>query len=151
MKVIFGDLNYRIFMENAKTRQLIAMQDYEELFKHDEFKEAKKESDVLVNFKEGSITFDPSYKYAFNSAEYDTSSKVRVPAWCDRILYEAEGNLTQIFYGRAELKLSDHRPIFGLFEAKVRRINELAKAEIEEKLIAKFKTLNPLTLSPVQK
>jgi hypothetical protein len=54
--------------------------------------------------------------------------------------------------------VSDHRPVFGLFEAKVRRINEQAKAEIEEKLIQKFKSLNPKTplantvsgLSPIQ-
>lgn len=40
-----------------------------------------------------------------------------------------------MYYGRAELKMSDHRPVFGLFEAKIRRINEDAKLEIEEKLI----------------
>jgi hypothetical protein len=40
-----------------------------------------------------------------------------------------------VYYGRAELKLSDHRPVIGLFEAKVRRINEEAKSEIEDKLI----------------
>jgi hypothetical protein len=62
-----------------------------------------------------------------------------VPSWCDRVLYDAESNLSQIYYGRSELKLSDHRPVFGLFEAKVRRINEEAKLEIEEKLIEKYK------------
>lgn len=59
-----------------------------------------------------------------------------MPAWCDRILYGTDSNLTQIYYGRAEIKLSDHRPVFGLFEAKIRKINEAAKTEIEEKLVA---------------
>ncbi len=69
--------------------------------------------------------FEPTYKYGFNSNEYDQTGKVRVPAWCDRILYDAGGsNLSQVYYGRAELKMSDHRPVFGLFEAKIRRINE---------------------------
>jgi hypothetical protein len=61
-----------------------------------------------------------------NSNVYDTSSKQRIPAWCDRILYEANSNLSQIFYGRSELKLSDHRPVLSLFEAKIRKINEQA-------------------------
>lgn len=39
-------------------------------------------------------------------------------------MYEANSNLSQIYYGRAELKLSDHRPVLGLFEAKIRKINE---------------------------
>lgn len=111
------------------------MQDYEELMKKDELKDSRKECDVLQNFKEGTITFDPTYKYNLNSNEYSTSGKVRVPSYTDRILYDAESNLTQVYYGRAELKLSDHKPVYGLFEAKVRRINEAAKAEIEEKLI----------------
>jgi hypothetical protein len=32
--------------------------------------------------------------------------------------------------------------VFALFEAKVRKINEKAKQEIEEKLMDKFKTIN---------
>jgi hypothetical protein len=36
-------------------------------------------------------------------------------------------NLTQIYYGRSEIKISDHRPVIGLFEAKIRKINEEAK------------------------
>jgi hypothetical protein len=46
-----------------------------------------------------------------------------------------------VYYGRAELKISDHKPVFSLFEAKIRRENEEVKMEIEEKLIQKFKSL----------
>ena len=45
--------------------------------------------------------------------------------------------MTQILYGRTELKLSDHRPVYGLFEAKIRKINEEKMLELEEKLKAK--------------
>jgi hypothetical protein len=90
----------------------------------------------LRTFKESPLIFDPTYKYNENSNDYDTSAKNRTPAWCDRILFDdADQNLTQIYYGRAEIKLSDHRPVLGLFEAKIRKINEEAKIEIEEKLI----------------
>ena len=46
--------------------------------------------------------------------------------------------MTQILYGRTELKLSDHRPVYGLFEAKIRKINEEKMLELEEKLIQEF-------------
>ena len=126
------------------------MQDYDELLKFDELMLSRKESQILKEFTEGSLTFDPTYKYNFNSNDYDTSSKNRVPSWCDRILYEEDSNLTQVYYGRTELKLSDHRPVFGLFEAKIRKINDLSKQEIEDKLIEKFKSLNPMS-SPTPK
>ena len=119
----------------------IHIQDYEELIKWDEFHLSKHESDFLGEFKEGQLIFDPTYKYNLNSSTYDTSSKQRIPAWCDRILYEANSNLSQIYYGRAELKISDHRPVLSLFEAKIRKINEEAKAEVEDKLLQKYKSL----------
>lgn len=51
---------------------------------------------------------------------------------------EFQENLQQILYTRAELKLSDHRPVIGLFEAKIRKINEDKMQELEEKLIQEF-------------
>jgi hypothetical protein len=81
-------------MNNSKCRKLIELQDYDELLKYDELGLAKKENEVLATFNEGSLTFDPTYKYNYNSTLYDTSSKSRVPAWCDRILYETDSNLT---------------------------------------------------------
>ena len=93
----------------------------------------------MKDFKEGPLYFDPTYKYNLKSNDYDTSSKARVPAWCDRIFYEAKDtfsqHLTQKLYQRVEIKLSDHRPVFSLFEAKIRKINEEKMAALEEKLI----------------
>ena len=87
MQVLMGDMNYRINLENNNVRRLIEIQDYDELYKADEFKYAQKDSQYLGELKEGHITFDPTYKYDKNSDEYDSSAKVRVPAWTDRILY----------------------------------------------------------------
>lgn len=96
----------------------------------------------MRDFKEGPLYFDPTYKYNFNSNEYDTSSKARIPAWCDRIFFEAKdtetSHLQQVLYSRSELRLSDHRPVYGLFEAKIRTINEEKMQELEEKLIIEF-------------
>lgn len=43
---------------------------------------------VLSRFNEGTLDFDPTYKYDDHSDYYDSSQKKRIPAWCDRILYE---------------------------------------------------------------
>ena len=138
--MILGDLNFRINLDNYTTRKLIKLHDYTELEKHDELFLNQNESAILKHFTEGALTFDPTYKYNFNSNEYDTSSKNRTPSWCDRILYEANSNLSEVFYGRAEINLSDHRPVFGLFEAKIRKENEKAKEELEQQLIQEFNT-----------
>lgn len=143
VKVIFGDLNYRIDLDNDTVRKLIATKDYEHLHKYEEFhKFAQKDSEIMRDFREAPLYFDPTYKYNFNSGDYDTSSKARVPAWCDRILFEAKesvaGNLQQILYTRAEIKLSTHRPVLGLFEAKIRKINEEKFGMLEEQLMQEF-------------
>lgn len=38
VKVILGDMNYRILLENQNTRKYIQQKDYEQLHKYDEFK-----------------------------------------------------------------------------------------------------------------
>lgn len=78
------------------------------------------------------MTFDPTYKYKYQSATYDTSKKERVPSWTDRILFNKSSDITPMYYGRAEVDMSDHKPILGLFSFKVRRINQQMMQEVEE-------------------
>ena len=146
--ILFGDLNYRLELENNLCRKLIKEGNLLQLSKKDQFNKAKVSNKQFHYIEEGPLNFNPTYKFNFNTNDYDTSKKNRTPAWCDRILYDTDSSLTQIYYGRSELKLSDHRPVFGLFEVKVRRINEEAKNEIEEKLIQKFKSLYITSQSP---
>ena len=49
--------------------------------------------------------------------------------------------MTLIKYGRAEVTLSDHRPIYAHFRVKVNRINQEARSLVEQNLIAKFNAL----------
>lgn len=42
---------------------------------------------VFRGFIEGKITFPPTYKYDLFSDDYDTSEKMRIPAWTDRVLW----------------------------------------------------------------
>lgn len=44
--------------------------------------------------------------------------KTRIPAWCDRVLYRG-ANLRQIHYRTADLRVSDHRPVWSTFECTI--------------------------------
>ena len=94
----------------------------------------RNEGNVFQGFNEGDIEFAPTYKYDLFSEDYDTSEKCRVPAWTDRILWRrrkpdpAQGQTAPLtspgtvhWYGRAELKQSDHRPILGVYDVEVER------------------------------
>ena len=68
----------------------------------------------LKGFQEGILNFDPTFKYDRSSHEYDTSEKMRIPAWCDRILWNGE-SIQMTMYRRFENSMSDHRPIGASF------------------------------------
>ncbi len=89
---------------------------------------------VFHGFQEGPVAFAPTYKYDLFSEDYDTSEKCRVPAWTDRVLWRRR-NLhktpppgwssgTCHWYGRAELKQSDHRPILCIIDVEVLKVVE---------------------------
>lgn len=42
---------------------------------------------VLNNFFEPPIAFPPTYKFDVGTNNYDTSEKMRIPSWTDRILF----------------------------------------------------------------
>ena len=99
---------------------------------------------VLKKCQEGQLLFDPTYKYDFGQTVYDTGSKKRVPAWTDRVLFAQQQQaqvMTLTKYNRAEVTVSDHRPVYAHFKVKVNKINEEAKAIVEEQLIAKFNSI----------
>ena len=49
--------------------------------------------------------------------------------------------MTLTKYSSADVAITDHRPVFGHFKVKVNKINEEAKAMVEENLIAKFNAM----------
>jgi len=69
--------------------------------------------------------------------EYDMK---RMPAFTDRILFESVHDLPQknplmnFFYGKVDFDLSDHKPITGLFEAKIKVVDEKIKQKLVEKI-----------------
>ncbi|XP_027910899.1 type I inositol polyphosphate 5-phosphatase 2-like isoform X1 [Vigna unguiculata] len=119
----FGDLNYRINMLDAEVRKLVALKKWNELMNYDQLSKELRIGRVFDGWKEGSINFPPTYKYEINSDRYVGQSpkegeKRRSPAWCDRILWLGKG-IKQLQYGRAEINLSDHRPVSSAFLVEV--------------------------------
>lgn len=64
---------------------------------------------VFKGFLEGPLNFFPTYKYDVGTDKYDTTDKMRIPSWCDRILYKAK-DTRMLGYATVGLRYSDHRP-----------------------------------------
>lgn len=90
------------------------------LFKK-KLKEEKEAGRTFVGFKEGPINFAPTYKYDLYRNVYFSGEDTRNPAWTDRILWKNHGEdtITQLEYRRSEIPLSDHRPVWALFDVIV--------------------------------
>ncbi|CEF60029.1 Inositol polyphosphate-related phosphatase domain and Synaptojanin, N-terminal domain and Endonuclease/exonuclease/phosphatase domain and Nucleotide-binding, alpha-beta plait domain and Domain of unknown function DUF1866 domain-containing protein [Strongyloides ratti] len=112
-----GDFNYRINLSGDEVKNYLRYGNLNELRNNDQLLQQKEQGRIFFKFQEGELNFLPTYKYDTFSDDYDTSEKARSPAWTDRILMKNNskrlGNI--LFYGRAELKTSDHRPVMGKF------------------------------------
>ncbi|XP_022718059.1 type I inositol polyphosphate 5-phosphatase 2-like isoform X2 [Durio zibethinus] len=119
----FGDLNYRLNMLDVEVRKLVALKRWDEIINNDQLHKELRSGHVFDGWKEGVIDFPPTYKYEMNSDRYvgeipKEGEKKRSPAWCDRILWSGKG-IKQLCYQRAEIRLSDHRPVSSMFLVEV--------------------------------
>ncbi|XP_068649861.1 type I inositol polyphosphate 5-phosphatase 2-like isoform X2 [Aristolochia californica] len=119
----FGDLNYRLNMVDADVRKLVTSKQWSELCNSDQLCKELRGGHVFDGWKEGRIEFPPTYKYEVDSDRYvgenpKEGEKKRSPAWCDRILWLGKG-IKQLSYERAELRLSDHKPVRSIFVVEV--------------------------------
>lgn len=107
----------------------------------------------LRSFQEGPIDFIPTYKYDLRTNEFDTSSKQRTPAWCDRILWRVLDNsrVVQTQYRRWEANISDHRPVSAVFNLSVKSINPAARVTVKNDIETEWAALQERLLSDLQK
>ncbi|XP_048494319.1 type IV inositol polyphosphate 5-phosphatase 6 [Beta vulgaris subsp. vulgaris] len=142
----FGDLNYRLYMDDEKARELIRKKKWKELQKFDQLKKELQRG-VFQGWKEGDIEFAPTYKYSVELGNRytgdkhspfnpDKGEKRRTPAWCDRIMWFGSG-IQQLSYFRGESKFSDHRPVSALFTTE---IDVLGPANSKTVALSKFLT-----------
>ncbi|XP_048137364.1 type IV inositol polyphosphate 5-phosphatase 9 [Rhodamnia argentea] len=122
--ILLGDLNYRISLPEAATREPVDRKEWNTLLDKDQLMMELMNGQVLQGWHEGKIKFAPTYKYIPNSDLYygcfqrKKGEKRRSPAWCDRIIWCGKG-LKQHLYTRGESRLSDHRPVKAIFTAEV--------------------------------
>ncbi|XP_072369521.1 synaptojanin-1 isoform X3 [Scyliorhinus torazame] len=159
-----GDFNYRIDLPNEEVKELIRQQNWDTLLSGDQLINQKNAGHIFREFLEGRINFAPTYKYDLFSDDYDTSEKCRTPAWTDRILWKRrkwpvdksaedldllnssikdEPKLTNswspgtlVYYGRAELKTSDHRPVVATVDVDIFDVDPEARQRIYKEVIA---------------
>uniref|UniRef100_A0A672QNA2 Synaptojanin-1 n=1 Tax=Sinocyclocheilus grahami TaxID=75366 RepID=A0A672QNA2_SINGR len=149
-----GDFNYRINIPNEETKELIRQQNWDALNTGDQLLEQKNAGQIFRGFIEGKLDFAPTYKYDLFSEDYDTSEKCRTPAWTDRVLWKrrkwnfdktaavneedqypwSPGELK--YYGRAELKTSDHRPVVAIMDVDILEVDPEARHQVYKEVIA---------------
>ncbi|XP_074592583.1 type I inositol polyphosphate 5-phosphatase 4-like [Curcuma longa] len=141
-----GDLNYRIALSYQSAKALVEMHNWRALLERDQLRIEQRCGRVFQGWKEGRISFPPTYKYSNNSDRYagediHRKEKRRTPAWCDRILWHGRG-LTQLAYSHGESRFSDHRLVHSIFTAEVEIVNctrikstsSSSRVEVEELL-----------------
>ncbi|KAJ9087448.1 Inositol-1,4,5-trisphosphate 5-phosphatase 1, variant 2 [Entomophthora muscae] len=109
-----GDFNYRVNCSNEQVRFAVSQGQLESLIKKDQLLESQRYGVAFSGFREGPITFPPTYKYDVGKDIYDTSEKRRIPAWTDRILYRGF-QIEQKYYNHCLMYESDHRPVVAGF------------------------------------
>ncbi|KAK3720929.1 hypothetical protein QZH41_014536, partial [Actinostola sp. cb2023] len=199
-----GDFNYRIDLPMDDVKSLIKQKNWDELTNGDQLIKQRSEHKVFRGYIEGKLDFAPTYKYDLFSDDYDTSEKMRIPAWTDRVLwrrrkpkykstahvkkhviYRADENMgdllkeeveeeddddedddddddettdirspgnqtdihfhpgTVLYYGKAELKTSDHRPVVALIQIEIQEVNVKEQSKVHETVMRSMGPADP--------
>lgn len=122
-------------------------EDWQSLLEYDQLKTQQSLGNVFHNYIEGDIAFPPTYKYDLFSDDYDTSEKCRAPAWTDRVLFRKrrEGGQNAgrvVYYGRAELKQSDHRPVMAFIDIDILETRLEKTRPLLEDVVGRLGTLS---------
>lgn len=140
-----GDLNYRISLSNEEVRrELNSREDgyIDRLLRYDQLTREINSGVIFQDFREPTLKFRPTYKFDHGTDNYDSSEKARTPSWTDRIVYRGE-NLHPLAYSDAPLLISDHKPVYAAYRAKVTCTDEAVKLDLTKRLYNDYKTAHP--------
>lgn len=140
-----GDLNYRIDHSRETVLSAIAARKVTPLLEQDQLRKELKQNPAfrLKDFSEAPISFLPTYKYDRGTHDWDSSEKNRIPAWCDRILFRSNNpdRVRCLEYRRWEATISDHRPVTGVFEVKIKAADQKGRQKVEDEVKGKWREL----------
>ncbi|XP_075217089.1 oculocerebrorenal syndrome of Lowe [Lycorma delicatula] len=137
-----GDLNYRITeMDPHVVKELVDISNYNPILECDQLKQQHKKGNVFSSYKEGDITFRPTYKYDPGTDDWDSSEKNRAPAWCDRVLWRGEAIKQLSYKSHPQLRISDHKPVSAVFSSEIRVIDTVRYRKIHEEVMKKLDKL----------
>lgn len=123
----FGDLNYRIDLEDAEIRALCETDSWDTILTADQLLGDIAENLSFGGFSEPRIVFKPSFKYVHGSVTMDPK---RSPAYTDRILHITHGpEVVPSKYTSHELLWSDHLPVSSRFMVRTRVVDEAKRTE----------------------
>ncbi|XP_039141115.1 type IV inositol polyphosphate 5-phosphatase 11-like isoform X2 [Dioscorea cayenensis subsp. rotundata] len=117
LTVWLGDLNYRIHgISTLPVRSLIQRNLLSLLTSKDQLLQEAERGQVFNGFCEGTLSFKPTYKYNIGSSDYDTSYKIRIPSWTDRILFKVDSGagidaVLRSYESIDCINSSDHKPV----------------------------------------
>ncbi|KAI9462024.1 SacI homology domain-containing protein [Russula earlei] len=137
-----ADANYRVDLDNTSVRAYAEDDALDMLFAADQLNFVMSSGAAFSGYLEGPILFRPTYRYDVGTDDYDTSEKIRIPAWTDRILFRGS-KLDLSVYSRAELRGSDHRPVYAAFRATVHVIDHAKKAVLGRLLAESVASMAP--------
>ncbi|KAL5281416.1 OCRL family protein [Megaselia abdita] len=127
-----GDLNYRI---NEIPGQIVDRRDIAGLLKNDQLLQEMRKRNVFNDFEEGPITFNPTYKYDPGTDQYDSSEKMRAPAWCDRILRKGDRIQLILYDNVMEIRQSDHKPVYAVFSVGIKTKDDKKYKRVHEDVL----------------
>ncbi|EMR08552.1 hypothetical protein PNEG_03033 [Pneumocystis murina B123] len=114
-----GDLNYRIDMSIFSVKELLEKNEFDFLLEFDQLNIQKRSNRCFEGFNEEEIKFPPTFKYKIGSSWFDSSEKMRVPSWTDRILWKSNGISVKNYRSYMNNVMSDHKPVSVELDAKI--------------------------------
>ncbi|CCG84880.1 protein of unknown function [Taphrina deformans PYCC 5710] len=148
--IINGDMNYRINGNRNQVIQYVKEGRLDKLLENDQLllELRKNATHRMRSFTESAISFNPTYKYDPGTDNYDSSEKMRVPAWCDRIYYRGLGTsqLQTSSYQAHVCRVSDHRPVSALLHMRVKTVNAEQRKEVYDNVTRQWVDLANKTI-----
>ncbi|KAI0306833.1 inositol polyphosphate phosphatase [Multifurca ochricompacta] len=89
---------------------------------------------AFSGYTEGPVLFRPTYKYDLGTDSYDTSEKMRIPAWTDRILYRGSKLDQSVYSVRSSGGQIIGLVLYAAFRATVHIIDHAKKAALSHLL-----------------